>query len=466
MDLYRASREELVQLVLHQREALAQQAAQLAQQQVLIGELQATIAQQAQRIGELAQQLGDPPDGGGASKPRGLAGNKLTPAPPTKPQRARKKRARNSARARMTPTARVTHVLDACPQCGGQLSGGTLRWRREVIEVAPAPVVVTEHRYVERRCPCCHRRCTPAADLAGAVVGQQRLGLGLVSLITTLREEGRWPFRMIQWYLRTFHGLPLSVGGLVGVVQRVAAQGERLVGQIRQQIRRSAVVNIDETGWREGGRNGYVWTFSTPEARYFVRRGRHKEVVDEVLGDRFDGVIVSDFYGAYDHYPGVQQRCWAHLLRDVRDLRARHPTDAALAAWATGLHDLYTRAVAVAQSGAALAARRQQKRQAEHEAAALCRPYLATGAPQRVLCQRVLDYLPALFAFVLDPAIPPTNNAAERSLRHLVTARKISGGTRSASGTTAKLTLATLFGTWRAEGRNPFLACQELLASA
>jgi transposase len=65
-----------------------------------------------------------------------------------------------------------------------------------------------------------------------------------------------------------------------------------------------------------------------------------------------------------------------------------------------------------------------------------------------------------------DPAIPPTNNAAERSLRHLVTARKISGGTRSETGTTSKLTLATLFGTWRAEGRNPFLACQELLAES
>jgi transposase len=108
--------------------------------------------------------------------------------------------------------------------------------------------------------------------------------------------------------------------------------------------------------------------------------------------------------------------------------------------------------------------RRQHKRQAELEAGALCRPYLATAVPQRVLCQRVIDYLPALFEFVLDPAIPSTNNAAERSLRHLVTARKISGGTRSEAGTTTKLTLATLFGTWRAEGRNPFLACQELLA--
>jgi hypothetical protein len=323
LDLYHATRDDLLQLVLAQREALAAQAAQLAQQQVLLGELQATVAQQAQRIGALAQQQEGRADAGGPPKPRGLAGNKLTPTPPAAPKRPRRKRAHNTARTRMPPTAQATHAADRCPRCGTPLCGGTVRWRREVIEVTPTPVQVTAHRYVERRCPRCRCRCTPAAELTGVVVGQQRLGIGAASLIATLREEGRWPFRMIQWYLQTFHALRLSVGGLVGVVQRVATQGQALADQIRHQIQRSPVGNIDETGWRENGANGYVWTFSTPEARYFLRRGRAKGVVDEVLGDRFDGAIVSDFYGAYDHYPGVQQRCWAHLLREGHDLRLR-----------------------------------------------------------------------------------------------------------------------------------------------
>jgi len=67
--------------------------------------------------------------------------------------------------------------------------------------------------------------------------------------------------------------------------------------------------------------------------------------------------------------------------------------------------------------------------------------------------------------FVTDPAVPPTNNAAERSLRHLVIARKISGGTRSAVGTHTRMTLASLFGTWRVQGINPYHACYDLLAS-
>ena len=76
-----------------------------------------------------------------------------------------------------------------------------------------------------------------------------------------------------------------------------------------ERIRSSPVVHADETGWRENGRNGYVWTFSTPAERFFLRRGRGKEVVDEVLGESFGGILVSDFYASYDHYPGLKQRC-------------------------------------------------------------------------------------------------------------------------------------------------------------
>ena len=88
-----------------------------------------------------------------------------------------------------------------------------------------------------------------------------------------------------------------------------------------------------------------------------------------------------------------------------------------------------------------------------------------TTAPQAGLCQRMEHHLAELFVFVADPTVPPTSNAAERSLRHLVTCRKISGGTRSAEGTATKLTLASLFGTWRAQGLNPLEQCRHLLAA-
>ena len=75
------------------------------------------------------------------------------------------------------------------------------------------------------------------------------------------------------------------------------------------------------------------------------------------------------------------------------------------------------------------------------------------------------NHIKELFVFVAEPEAPPDNNAAERSLRPLVVSRKISGGTRSEPGTDTKMTLASIFGTWRAQGLNPLTACRQLLAS-
>ena len=122
------------------------------------------------------------------------------------------------------------------------------------------------------------------------------LGVNLISRIATLREEGRLPIRSIQWYLRTVHQLRLSVGAIVSAIHQTAQQAQPAVAAMVDCIRASPVVHADETGWRQNGNNGYVWTFSTPTERYFLRRGRGKAVVDEALSDSFSGVLVSDFY--------------------------------------------------------------------------------------------------------------------------------------------------------------------------
>ena len=152
----------------------------------------------------------------------------------------------------------------------------------------------------------CRKRRLPQDPLKGLAVGRQRLGVNLSSLIVTLREEARLPVRTIQWYLRTLHQLKLSVGAVVRAVHQVARQAGPEVGGSLERIRSSPVVHADETGWRENGENGYVWTFSTPAERFFLRRGRGGKVVDEVLGESFEGILVSDFYLAYHHYPWTQ----------------------------------------------------------------------------------------------------------------------------------------------------------------
>ena len=147
------------------------------------------------------------------------------------------------------------------------------------------------------------------------MLGQQRLGINLLSLIAALREEGRLPFRVIRWYLDTVHGLRLSVGAIVAATQRVAQKAQGVMTDIVERVRGSPVVHADETGWREDGHNGYVWTFSTPDLRYFLRRGRSKAVVDEALGNEFAGVLVSDFYAA--GWPKRVCDKWLQAVEDV-----------------------------------------------------------------------------------------------------------------------------------------------------
>ena len=429
----------------------------------IIAELQAVIERLQRRIAELEGQAKP----GGPLRMPGLKA-KSGRKPPAQ-QGPRKQRRHGFARPRMTPTHRVEHVMENCPDCGAHRSGGWIQRTREVIELPVVPAQVTEHVYLARTCPACRRRCTPPAELGGVVLGQQRLGVNLLSLIATLREEGRLPIRSVQWYLDTVHQLRLSVGAIVSAIHRTAQRAQPAVAAILDRIRASPVVHADETGWRQSGANGYVWTFSTPTERYFLRRGRGKAVVDEALSDAFSGVLVSDFYAAYHHYDGPKQRCWAHLLRDIP--RPAHPLPQRLpplARWADGRPPALCRGPKPAThhepwpSGGAPPNWPWERTAAGHLPALSCHdPSVVQGK----LCRRIERFIKELFVFVAEPDVPSDNNPAERSLRHLVISRKISGGTRSEQGTESKMTLASIFGTWRAQGLNPLAACRQLLIS-
>ncbi|MDQ2785634.1 MAG: IS66 family transposase [Chloroflexota bacterium] len=485
IDLKNASRDDLIRLVIAQHETIAQQERTIADLRGVIATLEATVARLTAQVGKLLAtvetlQRGD--EGAGSGRPQGMPGLKPATGKARPPKQVRKRREQQFVRHRMEPTQRVIHAVEHCPTCGVTLMGGSVKRRREVIEVPVVSAVVTEHLFLERCCPHCRTRHTPAVALTGDAVGRQRFGVGLVSLIATMREEGRLPIATIQWYLATFHWLHISRGAIVGAIQQVARRSTAVVAGIQQEIRGSPVAHLDETGWRENGVNGYVWTCSTPGARYFARGSREGKMVAALLGDDFAGGcplggMVSDFYAGYQHYPGVKQKCWAHLLRDVHDLRVAHAEDADVQAWAAAVHDCYVRAVAWKRLHAddGEAARQQAEGMFMGELQAISAPYREVPVPQRVLSQRMAKHLHELFVFVREPAVPPDNNAAERALRHLVTSRNAAqgapgGGTRSPAGSETKMTLASLFAGalwagWRVRGINPFTACRALLIS-
>ena len=156
-----------------------------------------------------------------------------------------------------------------------------------------------------------------------------------------------------------------------------------------------------------------------------------------------------------------------HFLRDGHELKEKYPQDAPLHRWAASVKAIYEQAVAWAEQGPDQHLSPRQQHQArvaqqhafEQQLLEVCRPYVGTNAPQHTLCERVERFLPELFVFVAVPGVPAHNNLAERSIRPLVVARKISGGTRSPKGSQTRMGLASLFGTWMAQHLNPFHQC-------
>lgn len=347
----------------------------------------------------------------------------------------------------------IDHAVDHCPRCGSPLAGG---WVHRTVQVIDLPVqqraVVTAHRLIARHCPHCRRRVLPPSP--GATVGRigrRRFGPRLLAAIATMVALERLPLRQIRARLQREYGLMLSQGGLVGLLQCAAARAGPAAAAIREAVRASPVVHADETGWRQDGIPGYIWSVSCPTARsYHVDCRRSGAVIDDVLGPDYAGVLVTDFYAAYDHLPGMKQRCWSHLWRDIGALAAEHPADEPLAAWIAAVRMIYQAAMAArpaeedGMTPQAMQRRSRRARGYEQQLLLLCPEHVAADRPEVTLSKRIRRYSSELFTFVRELDVPPTNNAAERAVRPLVIARKISGGTRSATGSTTRMTLASV----------------------
>lgn len=400
-------------------------------------------------------------------------------------KKQRRKRDRGYSRPTSVPTRVEEHALDCCPDCGRGLSGGWLHGEREVIDLPPVQRLqaeVVRHRFLRRWCGVCRKAHLPSREetlscVSSVVVGRHRFGARLMSLVAHLSQVCRMPVRQIARLLGSLFSVCISAGGVAAILAAVAKAGAARYEQLREQVRSSSFVHADETGWREDGMNGYLWSFSTPLVRYFTREpSRAHTVPKAVLGQEYRGILVSDFYSGYSYHLGPHQRCWAHLLRDVRKLQEVFaasnaslrpaqdvPAHAHVQAWAERLHDLY------AEATSRCLLRRQDRvrwrERLEQQLLELARPYLGTDAPQAALCERLARFASEMFTFVEHPEVPPDNNAAERAIRPAVILRKVCGGTRSTAGSNTRAVLMSLFGTWQAQERDPLEECRQMLAA-
>lgn len=395
------------------------------------------------------------------------------PAPEEKKPRKKRALHHNRARRRSLPTHIVEHHLAVCPECDLRLGGISLARCREVIDLPPpAQVQITEHRLFKGWCAGCQKWHEAPVDLQAEVLGQGRIGVRLASTIAYLRTSLRLPLRHIRDLLRTLHGFEVSLGEIVELLHRISTHAQPVLDALLSEIRASPAVQADETGWREDGKNGYIWSVSTPTVRYYeYHHSRAGEVIKRLIGDEFAGVLGSDFYAGYNIHQGLHQRCWVHFLRDIHDLKKLYPDDAQVWQWAKEVKQIYERAKAAPPPERHLPLTKQHAKLValqhvfEQELWQVCAPFVQTQAPMHTLCERVERFLPELFVFVAYPGVPSDNNLAERSVRPLVIARKISGGTRSPKGSATRMGLASLFGTWSAQGLNPFSQCLALLTT-
>ncbi len=422
-DLDALSREEII--------ALFKEQWQLNQQ---LSERAALLEAEIERLRK------DPPSGVARAVPSYVKPNR-----PPKEKTERKKRSRSFVRHREEATRVVKHAVENCPDCGRKLSGGWVHRVRQVIEIPFIPYSVTEHQMKGRYCGVCNKRYVASPDLSGVVLGRHRVGVRLMSLIGYLGEVCRVPKRTMQAMLQSIYGLHLSVGEIAELLHALARKGRAFYEGLLEAVRAGPYVSADETGWREDGMNGYVWSFSNRDTRLYLRnQSRGHQVSEAALGEGYKGILVSDFYGGYNYHLGEHQRCWAHFIRDLKDLADKHPGDAKVSAWVKTLGEKY---LGVDPYGQAV--------------------------PQRVLAQRCVRYANELFTFVEHPQVPSENNAAERAIRPLVTARKCqgyphemgSGGTRSAKGSDTKMVLASIYGTWHIRNLDPIHECNQMLAA-
>jgi hypothetical protein len=239
---------------------------------------------------------------------------------------------------------------------------------------------------------------------------------------------------------------------------------EGVIPTLIEAYRHSPVRHADETGWRTDGGNGYSWLFCTPTLSLFrFRSTRSASVVREVLGTRpLDGVLVVDRYAGYNQSPCDLQYCYSHLLRDLEDLEKEFPDQPEVRAFAGTVGPLLAAAMGLRGQGLS---RRQYRRQAHNLRDQLQQ---AMKAPAQHLGVRAYQDLfqrnaHRLYHWADDPAVPAENNLAERELRPLVVARKVSFGSQSQNGAHTREVLMTVLHTLRKQSDNPALAFRAAL---
>lgn len=256
----------------------------------------------------------------------------------------------------------------------------------------------------------------------------------------------------IEQLLYEQYELSIGTGILSDMLQRVGRELGGVYAQLKTDLREQGHLHADETGWRVDGNNSWLWSFSNDQISYYhMDPSRGQSVVSNILGESFSGVLASDFYNAYEKIVSNKQKCWAHLLREVRDLQNKWPRRSQYKRYGKQLKRFYQRGLSLQEDyKAEKDIERRYKR-------LLSETFKFAQSSQRDvelkrLSKRLIKYRDELYTFI-KAGISGTNNAAEREIRPAVLMRKISYGNRSDQGALTQATLMSVIRTWHRQGK-------------
>ena len=350
----------------------------------------------------------------------------------------------------LTPKTIVDHRPDICQHCGISIGDDVpvtgAYQRRQQVEIPPIEPIVTERRYHAVRCPGC-RKVTRTKPREGE---KMCYGPRLGALIANLATVHHLTRRHIGVLLGSVLGTKLSLGTIDNCIHEVGNAVKGPVEALREELAQQAGLNIDETGWKKDGERRWLWTFVAPTLTFFhIAESRGKEVLVDILGERFDGIIGSDRYSAYRSYEkGGWQVCLAHLIREAKGLsQSSDPATSRFGFWVRRELKLMIKLWKKGQS------KSPEMNSCKARLKRAC--YLQQDSPNkhaRRLADGIVKDWEAVILFTRVEHIPPTNNIAERSLRQSVIARKITFGNHSEKGLRTTERLRTIVATAKMRG--------------
>ncbi len=325
--------------------------------------------------------------------------------------------------------------LNRCPHCSGPLTD-IERMEQIIEEIPPVRPPVVKLITYRGRCPCCGMVEThhPLQTSYGQGAAKVQLGPRALALAACLNKVHGLTMRKTCRVLQDLCGLRITAGGLSQALLRIAGRVKGLYDGLVDTIRGSPAVFADETSWWVGGPGYWLWVFTTAEQTvYRVDRSRGSKVVNDILGDDFSGMLVSDCLSSYDPVEYAKHKCIAHHLRAIsKAMELAGTTDQTyLLEWRCffrGVIALYHLREVISREDF-MAKRQAMERWCD---ALLSRPVGQSGDVS--VRNRLLKQRPHLLGCLYEPAAEPTNNRAERALRPAVIARKISCGNKTERG--------------------------------